>query len=123
MNPIRNLSTIALAFLLASAAAINSSARADDRLSPNPQNRILKASTQLECNSNKVKEATQVPVIKNNTSQTISSGKVIYWQADGTGKGSGIKQSITLNQPLAPGQTINTGVNLTGDNNNCKAYY
>ena len=123
MNLTCKLSTFVLFSLLTSLAAINSSARANDKLNPNGQQRILTVLTQLECNSNKVKEATQVPVIKNNTSQTISSGHVIYWQAYGSGKGSGTKQSITLNQPLAPGQTINTGVNLSGDNNNCKAYY
>jgi hypothetical protein len=123
MKLTHKFSTIALIPISIAVAVINSSAHADDRVSPNGQNGILKVSTQLECNANKIKEVTQVPVIKNNTSQTISSGKVIYWQAYGTGKGSGAQQSITLNQPLAPGQTINTGVNLTGDNNSCKAYY
>ncbi|WP_310424586.1 hypothetical protein [Chamaesiphon sp. VAR_48_metabat_135_sub] len=118
-----NFSTIILISLLTSVISIDRSARAEDKLTPNGQNGILIVSTQLECNANKIKEVTQVPVIKNNTSQTISSGQIIYWQASGTGKGSGTKQSITLNQPLAPGQTINTGVNLSGDNNSCKAYY
>jgi hypothetical protein len=112
--------TLALVSLVTSVLAISSSALADDRMSPNGP---LTLSTKLECNAYKIKEFTQVPNIKNITGKTIASGKVIYWQGYWAGKVSGAKQSITLTQPLAPGQSISTGVQLSGDSNSCKAYY
>jgi hypothetical protein len=111
---------IVLASLLTSVAAINSSVRAENiRVNKVP----LPLATSLDCNAVFIKEFTQVPVIKNSTQTTIPAGKVISWRGYWAGKPAGGNKSITLTQPLAPGQTINTGVQLSGDQNSCKAYY
>jgi hypothetical protein len=110
--------SIALASLLTSVTAISSSVRAEDILV-----KRLPVATNLGCNAIFVKEFTQMPVVKNTTNQTIAAGKVVYWQGYWAGKPSGSKHSLTLSKALAPGQSINTGVKLSGDSNSCKAYY
>ncbi len=108
----------ALISLLTSVAAINSSVRAED-----VQVNRLPLTVSLGCNAIFAQEFTQMPVIKNTTTQTMNTGKVVYWQAYLAGKPSGSKQSFTLSKPLSSGQSINTGVKLSGANNSCKAYY
>jgi hypothetical protein len=110
--------SIALLSLLTSVTAINSNVRAE-----NIQVKYLPVPASLDCNAIFVKEFTQMPVIKNTTNQTIAAGKVVSWRAYWAGKPSGSKHNLTLSQALAPGQSIDTGVQLSGDQNSCKAYY
>jgi hypothetical protein len=110
--------SIALVSLLTSVTAISSGVRAEDI-----QFKRLPVPASLDCNAIFVKEFTQMPVVKNTTNQTFAAGKVVSWQAYWAGKPSGSKHSLTLSQSLAPGQSINTEVKLSGDQNSCKAYY
>jgi hypothetical protein len=109
-----NLKTVIITTisLLTSVAGINSSVWAGD---VQVQTETLKLSNSLECNLFFIRKFTQMPVIKNSSGQTIAPGKVIYWQAYQAGKPSSSKQSIPLNIPLVPGQTIGPGGVLTGN--------
>jgi hypothetical protein len=77
--------------------------------------------THLKCTPYSIKEFTQVPTIENNTNQTIAAGKVLTWQAFVSAQPFGTAHTITLTQPLAPGQTISTGVDMLAGNNSCTA--
>jgi hypothetical protein len=116
--------TLALISLVASVVATNSSAIADDRVSPNPL--VTKVSTPLGCSLEHNKEFTQAVVIKNITNQTIGSGKIVSVRVYYYGKIQGNLTKHPLPKSLAPGQAIRIGEEVSSEtsaNYTCKASY
>ncbi len=116
--------TLALISLFTSVVAISNSALADDRISPIPP--VLTVSTPLGCSLEHNKEFTQAVVIKNITNKTIAAGKVVSVRVYYYGKIQGKQTKYTLPKPLASGQSIRTGDEVSSEtsaNYTCKASY
>lgn len=94
--------TTLLLFLLMPFAAVPARAGRGAQINP-----IIKVN--LQCTWNGPKEFVRVTV-RNSTNSTIPQGKTIHWSVNSATKGS-----ITLQNGLAPGQTIVREVPLSGN--------
>jgi hypothetical protein len=115
-------STIALLSVLTAAISIttNSNAWAGDRaIDSHPP---LQVSTKIGCDEQFIKEFTVIPYITNTTATIIPAGTKINWNTYWAGKLTGKKQ-LSLSSALAPGKTVSTNIQFSGDSNSCKASF
>jgi hypothetical protein len=114
-------STIALLSVVTAAISISSSnAWAGDRqIDSHPP---LQISTKIGCDEQFIKEFTVIPYITNSTATIIPAGTKIHWNTYWAGKLTGQKQ-LSLSSALAPGKTVSTNIQFSGDNNSCKAFF
>jgi hypothetical protein len=118
--------TLALISLVSTVIATTGSALADDRMNPNQPTTPIKVSTPIGCSLESSKEFKQAVVINNTTNQTIAAGKVVSVRVYYYGKIQGKQAKYTLTQPLASGQSIKTGQDVSSEtsaNYICKAAY